>query len=194
MKKNHDVIDKKILYDGFYQLHELTFRHKKHDNSWSSPITREVFSGAHAATVLPYDPKEKKIILIDQVRVGLLENNYNPVIKEIVAGIIDEDESPEEAAIRECKEEIGCDINKLTKIYSYYPAPGSSQSYYHLFLGETKSFEGYRILGKREEDEDILAKCYSIEEVNEMLNNVEIINGLTLIALQWFFLNYKSKI
>ena len=30
------------------------------------------------------------------------------------------------------------------------------------------------------------------QEVKKMLMNNEIVNGLTLIALQWFFLNYRS--
>ena len=43
------------------------------------------------------------------------------------------------------------------------------------------------------ENEDILVKSYSFKEVKKKLENNEILNGLTLIALQWFFLNiYKS--
>ena len=192
MKSAVNIINKKILHNGFYKLHEITLEHKKHDGSWSAPIKREIFSGAHVATILPYDPLTKKIILIDQFRPGILEN-HNPVVREIVAGIIDDGESPQVAAMRECKEEIDCDIHKLTKICSYYPAPASSESYYHLFLGEVRSFEGIRIKGQKDENEDILAKCYSVEEVKKMLMNGEIINGLTLIALQWFFLNYNSS-
>ena len=55
-----------------------------------------------------------KIILLEQIRVGIIESNHDPVIKEIVAGMIDKGETPENAAIRECKEEIGCEIKKLT--------------------------------------------------------------------------------
>ena len=191
MNKKINNIKKKTLYSGFFQLHQLTFKHKKHDGSWSIPLTREVFSGAHVATVLPYDPCSKKIVLLEQIRVGLIENGRNPMIKEIVAGMIDNGETPEEAAIRECKEEIGCEVKKLTKIHSYYPAPGSSKSFYHLFLAEVESFKGDQILGKKDEDEDILVRCYTLEEVKDMLDNGKIINGLTLIALQWFFLNHK---
>lgn len=194
MEKKFKLIDKKNLYSGFFELNKFTFKHKKHDGSWSTPISREIFSGAQVASVLPYDPSSKKFILLDQFRSGLIENHDNPVLKEIVAGIIDKNETPAEAAIRECKEEIGSDINKLTKILTYYPAPGSSQSLYHLFLGEVNSFKGARILGEKNENEDILARCYTIEETKKMLNDQKIINGLTLIALQWFFLNQQTNI
>ena len=192
MKSAFNILSQKILHNGFFKLHEVTFKHKKHDGTWSKPIKREIFGGAQVASILPYDPVTKKIILIDQFRPGILKDNHNPVIKEIVAGIIDKGESPEEAAKRECKEEIGCDIHRLTKIFSYYPAPGSSESYYHLFLGEVSSFEGNKITGQKNENEDILARCYSLDEVKKLLINNTIISGSTLIALQWFFVNYNS--
>ena len=56
------------------------------------------------------------------------------MMDEIVAGIIDEGETPEEAAKRECYEETGCKINKLTEIQSYFPSPGSSESFYYIFF------------------------------------------------------------
>ena len=108
MKKNIDIINKKTLYSGFYKLHQFTLKHRKHDGSWTRPLTREIFSGGHVVTVLPYDSKEKKIILIDQFRPALIGKSDTSIIKEIVAGFIDKNESPEEAAIRECMEETGC--------------------------------------------------------------------------------------
>ena len=194
MKKNIKNISKKTLYSGFFKLYQFTFNHKKHDETWSKLVTREIFSGAQVAAVLPFDPNKKKIILIDQFRNGLIESKHNVIIKEIVAGYIDKDETPEEAAIRECKEETGCTANNLKKILSYYPAPGSSQSFYHLFLAEVNSFSEERIVGNIDEDEDILVRSYALQEVKKMLDNGKIINGLTIIALQWFFLNYYKHL
>ena len=193
MKKNIKNISKKTLYSGFFKLYQFTFNHKKHDGTWSKLVTREIFSGAQVAAVLPFDPNKKKIILIDQFRTGLIEKSQDPIIKEIVGGIIDRNESPEETAIRECKEETGCSVNKLTKIFSYFPAPGSSQSYYHFFIAEVESFKGERVLGVTDEDEDLLVRSYSTDVVKVMLNEGKIINGATIIALQWFYLNYLTS-
>ena len=41
------------------------------------------------------------------------------------------------------------------------------------------------------ENEDILVKSYSFDEVKRKMNKKQILNGLTLIALQWFFLNIE---
>ena len=193
MKDNFKIINKKNLHNGFFKLKELTIKYKKHNGSWSNPIKREIFGGAHVSTVLPYDSKNKKILLIKQFRPGVIKQGINPIVTEIVAGIIDEGENPEEAAKRECEEETGCKVNNLIKICSYFPAPGSSESFYHLFLGEVDSFNGTRITGQDDENEDILVKSYTIDEVRQLLKKNKIINGLSIIALQWFFLEYYKS-
>ena len=190
MNSQYKINNKKKLHDGFFKLYEINFTHQKHDGNWSPEVKREVFSGAHVATVLPYDPIKKRILLLKQFRPGVINGKDDPMLIEIVAGIIDKDETPAQAARRECLEETGCLTNKLSEIYSYYPAPGSSESYYHLFLSEINAFEGRRIVGIKNENEDILVKSYSVQEVKELLKEKKIINGVTLLALQWFFLEY----
>jgi len=173
-------------------MNEITLKYKKYDGTWSSEIKRELFGGAQVSAVLPYDPKSKKIVLIQQFRPGTISKDNNNYLDEVVAGIIDPGESPEEAAKRECLEETGCKINRLTQIQGYYPAPGSSESFFSLFLGEVDAPDKEIIRGLENENEDILVKSYSFKDVKNKMENKEILNGLTLIALQWFFLNiYK---
>ena len=190
MKLKYKIINKKDLYSGFFKLKKYEFIHQKHDGSWTDQVEREIFSGAHVSTLLPYDPVKNEIILIKQFRAGVISRYDDDYLYEIVAGIIDKNESPEETAKRECFEETGCIVNKVTPVQGYFPAPGSSESYYNLFLGEVNSFEGERIRGLETENENILVKSYKVEEVRNMLKKGEIKNGLALVALQWFFLEY----
>ena len=187
MKLKYKIINKKNLYSGFFSLNKYEFIHKKHDGEWTDTVDREIFSGAHVSTLLPYDPIKKEIILIQQFRAGVLSRYDENYLYEIVAGIIDEGENPKETALRECYEETGCEVKKIYPIQSYFPAPGSSESYYHLYLGEIQAFDGERIKGLEKENEDILVKSFKIDEVRQMLKEKKIMNGLTLIALQWFF-------
>ena len=62
-----------------------------------------------------------------------------------------------------------------------------------MFLGEINSFEGERIMGLESENENILVKSFEVEQVRNMLMQKKIKNGLTLIALQWFFLEYYKN-
>jgi len=193
MKPKYKIINKKNLYSGFFNLNKYQFIHQKHDGNWTNEVQREIFSGAHVSTLLPYDPIKKEIILIKQFRAGIISRYDNDYLYEIVAGIIDNNEKPKETARRECLEETGCEVNNIKTIQSYFPAPGSSESYYHLFLGEVNSFKGERIMGLKSENEDILVKAFKVDHVRKMLKKKQIINGLTLIALQWFFLEYYKN-
>tara|TARA_X000000368_G_C22937736_1_gene670665 strand:- start:121 stop:702 length:582 start_codon:yes stop_codon:yes gene_type:complete len=190
MKLKYKIINKKNLYSGFFNLNKYEFIHQKHDGNWTNKVEREIFSGAHVSTVLPFDPIKKEILLIQQFRAGVISRYDDDYLYEIVAGIIDKNENPQEAAIRECAEETGCKVKKIIPIQSYFPAPGSSESYYHLFLGEINSFDGEKIMGLESENENILVKAFKVDDVRKMLKNKEIKNGLTLVALQWFFLEY----
>jgi ADP-ribose pyrophosphatase len=193
MKLKYKIINKKNLYSGFFSLNKYEFIHEKHNGEWTSTVEREVFSGAHVSSLLPYDPIKKEIILIQQFRAGALSRYDENYLLEIVAGIVDEGENPEQTAIRECFEETGCEVKKIHPIQSYFPAPGSSESFYHIYLGEVQAFDGERIKGIEKENEDILVKSFKIDEVRQMLKEKKIMNGLTLVALQWFFLeHYKG--
>ena len=191
MKSKFKIINTKNIHNGFFKMNEITLKYKKHNGSWSNEIKRELFGGAQVSAVLPYDPIKEEIILLKQFRPGTISKNYNNYLDEVVAGIIDPGEDAETAAKRECLEETGCIVKKLIPIQGYFPAPGSSESFYNLFLGEVETFKGERIMGLENENEDIMVKSYKIDEVKEKLQKGNIFNGLTLIALQWFFLNIK---
>ena len=193
MSSKFKILGKKIIHNGFFKMKEITLKFQKYDGKWSNEIKRELFGGAQVSAVLPYDPSNKKIVLIQQFRPGTISLKSDNFLDEIVAGIIDKGETPEETAIRECFEETGCKAKNLRTIQGYFPAPGSSESFYHLFLGEVVAPNKEIIKGLENENEDILVKSFSFEEVKKKMENNEILNGLTLIALQWFFLNiYKS--
>ena len=44
-------------------------------------------------------------------------------------------------------------------------------------------------MGLDNENEDILVESFKVNQVKKMMQEGKFINGLTLIAIQWFFLN-----
>ena len=193
MSQKFKILDKKNIHDGFFKMNEIILKYKKYDGNWSNEIKRELFGGSQVSAVLPYDPVNKKIILIQQFRPGTISKDNQNYLDEIVAGIIDPGETPEDTAKRECFEETGCEVSNLKSIQGYFPAPGSSESFYNLFLGEVIAPDKEIIRGLDNENEDILVKSYSFDEVKTKMNKKEILYGLTLIALQWFFLNVERN-
>lgn len=93
-------------------------------------LSRELFVRHDAVCVLPYDPQRDRVVLIEQFRVGALGKVDNPWLIELVAGLIDKDEAPDEVARREAVEEAGLELADLWPVTRYFPSPGAATSAY----------------------------------------------------------------
>lgn len=82
-----------------------------------------------AVVIVPLT-KEHNTILVVQPRVF----TENTIGVEVPAGYIDPGETPEEAALRELKEETGYEPTELIHLASYYQDQGISSAYNHAFL------------------------------------------------------------
>jgi ADP-ribose pyrophosphatase len=187
-EKDVEVVSKETVFQGFFKMVKYHFKHKRFDGSWSKTIDREMFQRGRAAALLPYDPIRDEVVLIQQIRVGALEH-ASPWQLEIVAGIIDRDESAEEVVRRESVEEAGLDVARLTKVTSYYPSAGGCNEMLDVYVGEVDSTQAEGIHGLDYEDEDIKVYVVSRSEAYELVKSGQIENGASIIALQWLELN-----
>ena len=92
------------VYKGFFDVDRITLRHRLFGGTWSKLIKREVLSRGESVGVLLYDPKNQLIGLVEQFRIGALNDPVGPWQFEIVAGILEFGESPSEVAHRELLE------------------------------------------------------------------------------------------
>ena len=122
--KDIEVLEKTTPYKGHFRIDHYRLRHKKYDGEWSPPLSREVFERGHAAAVLLYDPIRDEVVLIQQFRPGAYAAGLMPWLTEIVAGIIEPGETPEDVVRREAKEEAGVEITDLELIGRYNGDPG----------------------------------------------------------------------
>ncbi|MBD1555416.1 ADP-ribose diphosphatase [Vibrio sp. S9_S30] len=185
------IISRKSLYRGFFSMVKYTFQHKLFAGGWSHPIEREMFERGHAAAMLPYDPIEDKVVLIEQIRVGALEH-HSPWQLEIVAGVIDTDESSEAVVRREAIEEAGVDVGKIETITSYYPSSGGCSEKLDVFIGQVAASSAQGIHGLDYEDEDIKVHVMSRQEAYQLVRDGIIENGASIIALQWLELHHEE--
>jgi ADP-ribose pyrophosphatase len=193
MKKQFDVINQEVVYNGFYQMEKFILRHTLFAGGWSGEIGRELFRRTNCVAVLLYDPDADKVVLIEQFRIGAAANNAERAwLVEIVAGAIDEGETPEQVAHRESKEEAGCDILELKLISRFYTTPGGSSEQISLFYGRVDSSRVGGIHGLDHEDEDILVYAMPFDEAYKMLEDGRIESGIPIIAIQWLALHRQS--
>lgn len=184
-----EVVEREACFRGFYQLDRLHLRHRLFAGDMGKLISRELFVRHDAVCVLPYDPQRDCVVLIEQFRVGALDKSLNPWLIELVAGLIDKDEQPEEVARREAVEEAGLELAELWPLPQYYPSPGGSDERVHLYVGRCDSRGAGGVHGLEEEGEDIRVLVWSLDEALAALDDGRIDNAASIIALQWLALN-----
>lgn len=191
-KNDVEIISKRKLFNGFFQMIEYRFRHRLFAGGWSNEIRREVFERGHAGVVLPYDPQTDNIVLIEQIRFPAIETSETPWLLEAVAGMIEQNESPEEVIRREAMEEAGLEIRHVEKAISYLSSPGGTTERMHVFIGEVDSSQAKGIHGLASENEDIKVHVVSREQAYQWVENGTIDNAATVIAIQYLQLNYQK--
>lgn len=190
--KDVQILSKETLYQGFFKMVKYAFKHKLFEGGWSDVVVREVFERGHAIAVLPYDPVLDKFVMIEQVRIGALPTSSSPWLIEVVAGIIDEGETPEDVCYREAKEEADLDIKKLHKALSYLSSPGGTTERLHIYIGLVDASNAGGVHGLENESEDILVHTVPTSVALGWINQGKIDNSATLIALQWFAMNKQQ--
>lgn len=191
-KNDVEIISKRKLFNGFFQMVEYQFRHRLFAGGWSKEICREVFERGHAGVVLPYDPKTDTVVLIEQIRLPAIETSETPWLLEAVAGMIEPNESPEEVIRREAIEEAGLIIGRTEKAVSYLSSPGGTTERMHVFIGEVDSSQAKGGHGLASENEDICVHVVSREQAYQWVEDGTIDNAATVIAIQWLQLNQQK--
>ncbi len=184
----------KSLYQGFFKIDEYKLSHRLFDGGKSPVLVREIFERGDAVVVMPYDPVLDRVVLLEQFRPGMLRSKDSPWLLEFVAGMFDDNESPEEVAIREAQEEADLLLTPedLHPVMKYFSSPGGTTECIHMFAATIDSSNVAGIYGLPEEGEDILLHVLSRDEALALLAQGKITNASTIIGLQWLALNYKS--
>jgi ADP-ribose pyrophosphatase len=193
MSKQFEILDKEILYNGFFRMEKYRLKHTLYAGGWSAEISRELFVRGSCVAVLLYDPHTDQVVLIEQFRAGAILQPDRAWLLEIVAGAIEEGETAVEVAYRESMEEAGCEIQELMVINEFYTTPGGASERITLFCGKVDSTQVGGIHGLDHEDEDILVRAVNFKDAYAMLENNEIESAIPIIALQWLALN-KDKL
>lgn len=190
--RNRDEVEllaREPAFEGYFRIDRYRLRHRLFAGGWSGEVVREVFERGHAAALLPYDPKRDTVVLIEQFRIGAYAAGEPAWLTEVVAGIIEKDETPEAVARRETVEEAGLKIGALEPVATFFVSPGGTTQTTALFVGRVDSAGAGGIHGLDAENEDIRVTAMPFGEALAMCADGRIREAATLIALQWLALN-----
>lgn len=140
-------------------------------------VEMEIVRHPGSVVMLPI-PSEGQIILVRQYRYAI-----DRWIWELPAGSLKPGEDPDEAAARECEEEIGLFPDRIERLHTMYPTPG--------FCDETMTF--YRCTrlrppdadstAKKDADEDLEPRTFTVEEAQRLVNEGAIVDLKTVVGL-----------
>ncbi len=187
-----ELISKKTLYKGFFRMNEYRFKHRLFKGGWSAEVKREAFERGHAGVLLAYDPKRDEVVLIEQIRIPAYETSQTPWLLEVIAGMVEEGESPEEVVRREATEEAGITIGRCKPIVSYLSSPGGTSERMYVYVGEVDATTATGIHGLACENEDIRVHVVSREQAYQWVEEGIIDNAASVIALQWLQLHHVT--
>jgi len=179
------IAGREVLAEGFRRYERLRVRR----SGENVPRPLDVLRSGPAAAVLPIDPGRDEVVLLRQFRLAAHLANGRGNLVEIVAGHVETDEQPAEAARRECVEEIGVAPGLLVELFTYLTSPGMSDEEITLFLGIVDASGVPERAGAAAEHEETVPMRVPIDAALAALAAGTVRNGPLIIALQWLALN-----
>ncbi len=140
----------------------------------------------HEVAIVRHPPSVVVIPLEDDGRVVLIRQCRAAIDRElweVPAGSVDRNESADEAARRECEEEIGRVPQRVERLAALFPTPGYCDEEMIFFRATDLREPPAGSPHQPDDDEDITARPVTVAEAREMVARGEIVDLKTAYAL-----------
>jgi nudix-type nucleoside diphosphatase (YffH/AdpP family) len=180
------IESKRLILDDFFKVEEAKLQYELFNGEMSIPVRRLSLERGGSVAVLIFNLDTQKLILINQFRYPAHKNGQG-WMTEIIAGMVDDGETPEESAQRELLEEAGLTISSFEHICDFYPSPGGSSERIFLYYAEVSGeFAIYsKTGGLAGHGEDIMTMEVTLEEALNKIKAGEIIDAKTIMGIFW---------
>jgi ADP-ribose pyrophosphatase len=164
-----EVVGSERVFDG----KALAVRVDALREAGGATYAREVVEYGVAVVLVPVDA-DGRLLMVRQYR-----HPAGRWLLELPAGGVDErDASPDEAALRELREETG-HRGTLTRIGGLYLAPGYSDEYQHMYVARDLVEDPL----DADEDEDLVLERVTLDEALALVDAGEICDAKSIAAL-----------
>jgi ADP-ribose pyrophosphatase len=193
MPSRVDIKEKRRILNDFFGVDEAHLSFERFDGTMSPVVRRLNFERGDSVAALLHHTERGTALLVNQFKYPSYEKGPG-WITEVVAGMIDKGETPEEAIRREIQEETGYRADSVEHISTFYVSPGGSSERIILYYA-TVSGVGRRSKsgGLASENEDIKLIELPLADAFDQLRRGEIADAKTIIALMWFEARHGSR-
>lgn len=179
-----EVEDRQSIGGGFRTLSLYEISYIGSDGKKREQF-RELLEGGRVSAVIAYDPKLRVLVFIRQYRLSAELASGNGQMIEIIAGGVEPGEDAETAARREMLEETHLKPLAMMPVYTTMPTPGLTTEIADVFLALVDASRLPERAGE-DDDEDIEPFTATLDEALAAADAERIVNGFTLLALNWF--------
>ena len=134
--------------------------------------------------IIPLTPKDD-VVLVNQYRHGI-----QSVTLEIPGGLVEPDDTPEEAARRELLEETGYRYESLIPLGTVHPNPAIQNNLCYTFLARGV-YPAER--QNQDEREDIEVVLKPLSEIPRLIREGTITHSLVIVAFYRFYMEYLQE-
>ena len=184
-RPNATVNKVRPLFDGFLRLNEYEIETETHAGG-TMTFARLVMERGHAVAVLGYDPARDEVVLVNEIRPGMLAEGEYPFADGLVAGGIGPEEAAIDAAVREMKEEADLELRDPVVIHpGLYVSPGGTSEKIVLVVGFVDAARAGGVHGNPDELEDIRTVVLAADDFVDQARNGAITDMKTALAGYW---------
>jgi len=180
-----EVISRRRVFDDFFKIDEAELRFERYDGTMSEAVRRLNFERGDSAAALLFDVRSRTVYLIEQFMYPTLVK-AGGWLETVVAGMIDEGETPAEAIRREILEDAGFPVDRVEPIADFFVSPGGSSERIFLFCALVS--DGARVAeggGVATEHEDIRLVPVALDDFLARLATHGFVDAKTIVAGYW---------
>lgn len=162
---------REISQHRIFRLGEVRYESPRNSHT----IDAVVLDAPDWVNIIALTPDES-CVMIRQYRFGTATT-----VLEIPGGMVDAQEAPLAAAMRELREETGFEAARWTSLGSVAPNPAFQSNRLHMFLAE-----GAVLAGEQQQDpsEDICVELIALNAVDQLLASGHVDHALVAVAFQ----------
>ena len=134
---------------------------------------REIVDHQKGVGIIAFD-EDNKLWMVKQYRKAI-----DRVTLEIPAGLVESNELPIETAKRELQEEVGFYPEKISYLFDMHASPGFTNDKLSFFLANNLVKSEL----EQDEDENVEASLYEIDDLYNMIENGELTDAKSIIAI-----------
>jgi ADP-ribose pyrophosphatase len=190
-----EIKEERVAYDDFFKIIVGRLRFEKFDGTMSKEVRRLSMERGDAVAVVLFNRQNNTLVLIRQFRYPVFRalKKKNGWLYELVAGVVEKGETPQEVVRREVMEEAGYKVKNLKLLTRIFPSPGGMSERIYIFYAEVAARK-HSGGGVASEHEDIRVIELPVAKVYEMVEQRMIEDAKTLVGLLYARERVQGKI